>query len=214
MRHPSRVAGVVGVNTPHHPRAPIDPIELFRKRFGSSMYIVQFQDLELKSEQVFDSHVEQTFDFFTRRPDPRKKPMLPGVTSHDEQPSKLPLAFPQYVAGYDASKDPRPKILSDAEKKVFVDTFTKTGFTGGINWYRNYSRNWVQDAQFDYTIRVPSLMIMAELDAVLPPSDADHMDALVPDLEKHLIKDCGHWTQHEKPIELSNKLIEWHQRRF
>ena len=214
MRHPARVAGVVGVNTPHHPRAPIDPIELFRKRFGSSMYIVQFQDIERKSEQVFESHVEQTFDFFCRRPDPRQKPMLPGVTSHDEQPSKLPLAFPQYVAGYDASKDPRPKILSDAEKKVFVDTFTKTGFAGGINWYRNYSRNWEQDADFDHIIHVPSLMIMAELDVVLPPSDADAMDALVPYLEKYLIKDCGHWTQHEKPLELNAKLIEWHQRRF
>ena len=55
---------------------------------------------------------------------------------------------------------------------------------------------------------------MAELDAVLPPSDADAMDALVPDLEKYLIKDCGHWTQHEKPLELNAKLIEWHQRRF
>jgi pimeloyl-ACP methyl ester carboxylesterase len=44
MRHPSRVAGVVGVNTPHLPRAPIDPIELFRKRFGDMMYIVQFQN--------------------------------------------------------------------------------------------------------------------------------------------------------------------------
>ena len=44
LRHPLRVAGVVGVNTPHTDRAPIDPIELFRKRFGEQMYIVQFQD--------------------------------------------------------------------------------------------------------------------------------------------------------------------------
>ncbi|MDI9334228.1 MAG: alpha/beta hydrolase [Cytophagales bacterium] len=214
MRHPTRVAGVVGVNTPHHPRPPIDPIELFRKRFGSSMYIVQFQDPTRTADNIFDTHIEQVFDFFMRRPDPRQKPIFPGVTSHDEQPSKLPLAFPQYVAGYDASKDPRPKILSEAEKKVFVDAFSKTGFTGGINWYRNYSRNWAFDADLDHTIRVPSLMIMAELDVVLPPSDADAMETLVPDLEKYLVKDCGHWTQHEKPDELGRKLIEWYQRRF
>ncbi len=214
MRHPLRVAGVVGVNTPHHPRSPIDPIDLFRKRFGNSMYIMQFQDPARTADKIFDAHVDQVFDFFMRRPDARQKPALPGVTSHDDQPSKLPLAFPQYVAGYDTSKDPRPKILSEDEKKVFVDTFTKTGFTGGINWYRNYSRNWAFDAHIDHTIRVPSLMIMAELDAVLPPSDADAMDALVPDLEKYLIKDCGHWTQHEKPAELSSKLIEWYRRRF
>lgn len=44
LRHPARVAGVVGVNTPHWDRAPIDPIALFRQRFGDQMYIVQFQD--------------------------------------------------------------------------------------------------------------------------------------------------------------------------
>ena len=44
LRHIDRVAGVVGVNTPHTNRAPADPIELLRKRFGEQMYIVQFQD--------------------------------------------------------------------------------------------------------------------------------------------------------------------------
>ena len=34
LRHPSRVAGVVGINTPHTSRAPADPIELLRQRFG------------------------------------------------------------------------------------------------------------------------------------------------------------------------------------
>ena len=43
LRHPSRVAGVVGVNTPHWDRAPMDPIALFRQRFGDQMYIVQFR---------------------------------------------------------------------------------------------------------------------------------------------------------------------------
>ena len=44
LRHLDRVAGVVGVNTPHSDRAPADPIELMRQRFGEQMYIVQFQD--------------------------------------------------------------------------------------------------------------------------------------------------------------------------
>ena len=43
LRHLDRTAGVVGVNTPHMDRAPADPIELFRMRFGDQMYIVQFQ---------------------------------------------------------------------------------------------------------------------------------------------------------------------------
>ena len=204
LRHPSRVAGVVGVNTPHWDRAPMDPIALFRQRFGDQMYIVQFQDPAREPDRIFGSRVEQTFDAFMR------KPPVAGVGASP----KLNLAFPQIIAAYDAKADPRTPILSAEEKKVFVDTFTRTGFTGGINWYRNFTRNWERSAGLDHNVRVPSLMIMAENDAVLPPSAADGMERLVPDLEKHLVKDSGHWTQQEKPDEVSAKLIEWRKRRF
>jgi epoxide hydrolase A/B len=215
LRHPGRVAGVVGVNTPHTNRAPADPIELMRERFGEHMYIVQFQNPSREADKIFNGRVEQTFDAFMRKPVPRKD------IAHAESPTaglgaspRLNLAFPQMIAGYDARHDPRTPILSLEEKKVFVDTFTRTGFTGGINWYRNFTRNWERAAQLDHTVRVPSLMIMAEYDAVLPPSAADGMEKIVPDLEKYLVRDSGHWTQQEKPEEVSAKLIEWRRRRF
>jgi len=214
LRHPHRVAGVVGVNTPHLPRAPIDPIALFRKRFGDSMYIVQFQDPGRAPDRIFAENVEKTFDMFMRRPGPRPASPQAGVTDADGKPSQLSLAFPQFVQAYDSKADPRQPILSMEEKKVFVDTYAKTGFTGGINWYRNFTRNWERSADLDVTVRVPALMIMAEKDLVLPPSAADGMEKLVPDLEKHLVLDSGHWTQQEKPDEVNAKLIEWYRRRF
>jgi non-specific protein-tyrosine kinase len=55
---------------------------------------------------------------------------------------------------------------------------------------------------------------MAENDAVLPPSAADGMEKIIPDLEKYLVRDSGHWTQQEKPDEVSAKLIEWRKKRF
>jgi pimeloyl-ACP methyl ester carboxylesterase len=215
LRHPSRVAGVVGVNTPHRDRAPADPIELFRERFGDKMYIVQFQDPAREPDRIFGSRVEQTFDAFMRKPvaRPADAPSEEVVAGVGASP-RLNLAFPQMIANYDAKHDPRTPILSPEEKQVFVDTFTRTGFTGGINWYRNFTRNWQRSAGLDQTVRVPSLMIMAENDAVLPPSAADGMERLVPDLEKYLVKGSGHWTQQEKPEEVSAKLIEWRRRRF
>ncbi|HVV41763.1 MAG TPA: alpha/beta hydrolase [Nitrobacter sp.] len=215
LRHPGRVAGVVGVNTPHTPRAPIDPIALFRQRFGDSMYIVQFQDPAREPDRIFGSRVEQVFDAFMRKPLPRKDdtPAQPAAAGVGASP-KTNLAFPQMIAAYDAKHDPRTPILSAEEKKVFVDAFTKTGFTGGINWYRNMTRNWERSADLDHTVRVPALMIMAENDAVLPPSAADGMEKIIPDLEKYLVRDSGHWTQQEKPEEVSAKLIEWRKKRF
>jgi pimeloyl-ACP methyl ester carboxylesterase len=201
LRHLDRVAGVVGVNTPHTNRAWADPIELLRTRFGDQMYIVQFQDPARGADKIFNSRVEQTFDAFMRKPVPRpdSAPAEEVVAGVGASP-RLNLAFPQMIAGYDAKHDPRTPILS--------------GFTGGINWYRNMSRNWQRSADLDHTVKVPSLMIMAENDQVLPPSSADGMEKLIPDLEKYLVKGSGHWTQQEKPEEVSSKLIEWRRKRF
>ena len=87
-------------------------------------------------------------------------------------------------------------------------------FTGGINWYRNFTRNWERSANLSDVVEVPSLMIMAENDLVLPPSAADGMEAIVPDLEKHLIRGCGHWTMQEKPAEVSADDTRLAARRF
>jgi non-specific protein-tyrosine kinase len=179
------------------------------------MYIVQFQEPAREPDRIFGSRVEQTFDAFMRKPVSRPDlgPSEPAAAGIGASP-KINLAFPQMIAAYDAKNDPRTPILSADEKQVFVDAFTKTGFTGGINWYRNMSRNWQRSAELDLTVRVPSLMIMAENDAVLPPSAADGMEKLIPDLEKYLVRGSGHWTQQEKPEEVSAKLIEWRRRKF
>jgi pimeloyl-ACP methyl ester carboxylesterase len=215
LRHPSRVAGVIGVNTPHHARAPVDPIQIFRKRFGDSMYIVQFQDSRREPDRIFAQNVERTFDFFMRGPAPGRAPAAasPAEAGIGAAPG-LNLAFPQIVAAYDAKLDPRPKILTAEEMTVYVETYRRTGFTGGINWYRNMTRNWERAAGLDHVVRVPSLMIMAELDVVLPPSAADGMDAIVPDLERYLVRGSGHWTPQEKPDEVSRVILEWRRRRF
>jgi len=217
LRHPARVAGVVGVNTPHTPRTDSDPIEILRKKYGDHLYIAQFQDRSRKADKIFNSRVAETFDFMMRRP----MPMKASSEAADGPPAaglgaspKLNMAFPQLVAAYDAKLDPREKILSDDEMNVFVESFRKSGFTGGINWYRNMTRNWERSGHIDHTVRVPSLMILAENDAVLPPSSANGMENIIPDLEKHLVRGSGHWTQQEKPEEVSAKLIEWRRRRF
>src|SRR3954465_161191 len=118
------------------------------------------------------------------------------------------------IAAYDAKHDPRLPILPPDEKKVCRVAFTKPALTAGTTGYPNFTRNWEPGKGLDHQVHVPSLMIMAENDAVLPPSAADGMETLISDLEKHLVKDSGHWTQQEKPEEVSAKLIEWRRRRF
>ena len=40
------------------------------------------------------------------------------------------------------------------------------------------------------------------------------MENFIPNLEKHTIADCGHWTQQEKPEELNRILVEWLKKSF
>ena len=216
-----RVAGVIGLNTPFMPRAPADPIEIMRRRFGPEMYIVHFQTPG-EADAVLDGDVAKAMSFFMRRPlasDPPASGGLAGsVLSEGEESAEAPatsaFALIKLLQFYDPAFDPRPILLTPEEMAVFVETFERTGFTGGINWYRNFTRNWRAAEGVVERIDAPSLMIMAEKDAVLPPSAADGMEAYVADLEKTLIKDSGHWTQQEQPEAVNRVILDWLGRRF
>jgi pimeloyl-ACP methyl ester carboxylesterase len=58
------------------------------------------------------------------------------------------------------------------------------------------------------------LYIGAENDTILRPSSSDAMVDFIPDLERHVIADCGHWTQQEKPEEFNRVTLEWIGRKF
>jgi pimeloyl-ACP methyl ester carboxylesterase len=210
-RHPGRVAGVIGLNTPFMPRAPADPIEIMRHRFGEEMYIVHFQKPG-EADAALARDVAKAMDYFMRRPLPGPPPAGAGLAERAEGDSTFPLI--KILEAYDPAFDPRERFLSSEEMAGFVDTFQRTGFTGGINWYRNFTRNWRNAEGIVDKVSQPALMIMAEKDAVLPPAAADGMEAFVPDLEKVLIKDSGHWTQQEQPEAVNRAMIDWLDRRF
>jgi len=203
---PKRVKGVIGVNTPFMARPPIDPIMGLKAMRGENNYVVFFQKPGI-ADAVLAKDVGKTFRFFMRK----------GAVKADEF-AKLPQEAKNFEL-VKAIQEDEPTwrgrmLLTDAEMKVFVDAFTGTGFTGGINWYRNLTRNWEQSGTMEQRVHVPGLMIMAEDDVVLPPSLTEGMERFVPDLERVLIKDCGHWTQQEKPEETSAAMIAWLKKRF
>ena len=212
LRHPDRVAGVIGVNTPFMPRAPADPIAIMRKRFGEDMYIVNFQKPG-EADSVLAADVGKTMSFFMRRPAPDAAPASGGLSGADDAPQNT-FALLNALQAWEPSVDPRPTFLGPDEMAFFVETFERTGFTGGINWYRNFTRNWERSSAIRDHVSAPSLMVMAEKDAVLPPSAADGMEAYVPNLERALIHDSGHWTQQEKPEEVDRVILDWMDRHF
>ena len=205
LMHPGRVAGIIGLNTPFMRRAPLDPIEGMRKVFGEDMYIVWFQKPGI-ADAALAADVDKTMRFFMRRPAAIQQVAAPTGGST--------FAFGDALKAWDKA-DTANQLLNADELAGFVETFQATGFTGGINWYRNFSRNWERSADLPTRIDgVPCLMIMAEKDVVLSPAMADGMEEVISDLEKALIKDSGHWTQQEKPEEVNRLILDWMGRRF
>ena len=225
--HSARVAGVIGVNTPFIPHwmlwlhpdlveaalpegqtfvadPKVDPIAQMRKVYIREMYVLLFQDGKVADDAM------DTFPRRSLQSSYRKN----LITSAEW--NKLPpeVANMEYYGQPLPPRLPGRDVLNAQELDFYVRNFKRTGFTPAINWYRNISRNWKAGRDVDQTIRVPSLMVSAEHDVVLRPSMTNGMDTYVTDLEKHVMKDCWHWTPEEKPQELNRLAISWLQRRF
>jgi pimeloyl-ACP methyl ester carboxylesterase len=204
--HPDRVAGVIGLNTPFMPRAPADPIAIMRARFGPDMYIVWFQNPD-EPEAVLGADTTRTMAFFMRKPAAQPVTVQPDASGST-------FAFKDLLRNWDGVTGGEPLLTPD-ELAVFAEAFRAGSFFGPVSWYRNFTRNWERSETLPTRIDgLPCLMITAELDAVLPPSAAEHMAGFIGDLETVMVAGSGHWTQQEKPEEVNALILGWLDRRF
>jgi pimeloyl-ACP methyl ester carboxylesterase len=207
LLHPDRTAGVVGVNTPFLPRGPVAPTQLMRILAGGQderMYILWFQKPGV-AEAVMNRRVRLVFEKLMRSAIPFEQLATLNASGGDMNP------FPRL----EELPEMGEPILRPEELDHYVRVFERTGFDGGIHWYRNMDRNWETTAALaGAKVAVPSLMVTAEWDPVLRPQLAAGMQAFVPDLETVMIEKCGHWTQQERPVELNVLLTHWLRKRF
>ncbi|MEQ8404834.1 MAG: alpha/beta hydrolase [Oceanicaulis sp.] len=204
---PHRFIAAVGVNTPHLPRGAVPPTETFRERGGEDHYIVRFQDEA--SDSLFEGREEAFFSFVFGAP-------LPAAVAGDPPANvtHLPDQFEAFMERGGTRPEDRTVVPAEIRKQ-YAEIYAKTGFRGGLNWYRNFDANWERLAGVDHRLSMPCLMIAAECDFMLPPKLAGWMPMLCKDFTLHIIEDCGHWTQYEAPEELSAVLLAWlEERRF
>jgi len=203
LLHPERTAGVVGLNTPYIPRFPMAPTELFRMVGGDNHYILYFQEPGV-ADAALAQNVDAVFTNMMRRSVDPERIRAAGADAGN---------FVDAVVNAPVLGD---EMHTPEEHAVFVDTFSATGFTGGLNWYRNFDHNWEATPQLDgaHIDGIPCLMITAEWDPVLVPAMAAGMPEVVGDLEMHEIARCGHWTQQEHPEETNRLLTDFLTRRF
>ena len=201
-----RVAAVVGVNTPFFPRLPMPPTEMMRAvAQGNFHYILYFQEPGVADAEL-NGAVRRTLRGFYQD--------IPREIIEASKDLPAGVSGPQGGGLLDRLPDsPYGSFLTADDFEVFAHAFERTGFTGGLNWYRNFDRNWETTAYLTGAkVMHPALMLTAELDPVLRPEMADGMSLWVPNpRDTILIKGSGHWTQQEKPDEVNRALLAFLQ---
>jgi pimeloyl-ACP methyl ester carboxylesterase len=106
-----------------------------------------------------------------------------------------------------------PAWLAEEDLDFLEGEFTRTGFTGGLNYYRNLDRNWELTPFLDGAqLLQPTLFLAGEKDPVLEflDEECEALEANVPNLwKKVLIPGAGHWIQQERPEEVNRLLISF-----
>lgn len=199
MHSPQRVERLIGLNIPHTPRPPADPIALFRKRFGDDFYIVNFQDSD-EADRTFAANPQKFFTYLMR------KNQMPRAV-FDQLPDEMKvLSLVNLMHRDDVSGDP---VLTAEELDYFVKAFEHSGFTKPINWYRNWSRNWRDFADLSDVINIPTLFIAAADELVVGPEHVAAMRAVIPGVQIETLSPCGHWSQQEHPNQVNKLILDW-----
>ena len=108
-----------------------------------------------------------------------------------------------------------PHWLTEADVDFYVSEFARTGFRGGLNWYRNIDRNWELLAPMaGLRVTVPALYMTGDRDLVLGFRGMQQLIAnlstFVPQLRQTImLPGCGHWTQQERASEVNAAMIDF-----
>lgn len=205
---PDRFRAVIGLSVPFRPRGSARPTSVMPQNSDAMFYQLYFQEpgiaeAELGRDPLLTVRTMlfgASGDGFRRRQPgepvgmvPRKRGFLRGLT--------MP--------------PPLPPWLTPADVDYYVSEFLRTGFRGGLNWYRNIDRNWELLAPFGKLgVTVPALYMVGDRDLVMyfPGMDRllPNLSKFIPDLRETIVlPGCGHWTQQERPREVNAAMVDF-----
>ena len=204
LLRPDRFRAVIGLSVPFRPRGSVKPSTVMPQTDEAIFYQLYFQ-LPGAAEAELQRDVSATM----RRL---------AYTGSGDAPLRSGLGMVPREGGFlDHTVDPAslPEWISAADIAVYAAEFSRTGFRGGLNWYRNIDRNWELLAPYaGAVVTVPALYIAGDRDLVV---NFRGMDQLIPNLSKFvprltrtiMLPGCGHWTQQERPAAVNAAMLEF-----
>lgn len=211
LLRPDRFRAVIGLSVPFRPRGSVRPTTVMPQTDDAVFYQLYFQTPGV-AEAEFERDVRMTL----RRLLYSASGDAPRGDASSVNPDSVGMV-PRRGGFLSRSMDPPslPLWLTEGDIEFFTGEFTRTGFRGGLNWYRNIDRNWELLAPFaGACINVPALYIAGDRDLVVAFRGMDQLisrlSQFVPHLRRTLmLPGCGHWTQQERPEEVNAALIDF-----
>ena len=201
MWRPDLVRAVIGLSVPASDRAALQPTALLKQAFGDNFFYILYFQTPGVAEHELQKDVRRSLRMFL----------------HSASGSGLKRVFraqPKTADFLDQLEDPDklPDWLTEEDLEFFTQEFLRTGFRGGLNWYRNMDRSWELSAAFQgRKIEQPALFISGDQDLIARnPGFEKQMRAIVPDLRHVVIlPGIGHWTQQEAPDAVNSAMLDF-----
>jgi pimeloyl-ACP methyl ester carboxylesterase len=205
LLHPGRFTGLVAMSVPYSGRAAMSPVDNWKKIYGDNFYYILYFQEPGAAEAEFDKDPRAILSRLYLSPDSPREP--PEVTDRARKAGGwIPrLGTPRGL----------PAWLAQADLDYYVREFTEAGFRGGINYYRNFHRNWETTPQLaGATIAQPVLFLAGERDIVIGGATAERLRASIGPVATDLrgvtlLAGAGHWVQQERPADTNAAVLEF-----
>ena len=204
--HPDRVAGVAAACTPYMPFPSVAVHTELVDGDIDRQYVAWFQQPDV-AETCMDQHVSSIVSKIMRTSVPLDE--VYAAAFADGRLNMNPFLDIESAASLGEP------LLGKADFEHYVAAFSRTGFRGGINWYRNIDNNALAHPGVGVApLSLPCLMLMADRDPALRPEFAADMPERCSNLQMHLIENAAHWVQQEQAAIFNKHLISWLQSNF
>ena len=201
LLRPDMFRAVAGLSVPYSPPGAIDMLSALRAQGISNFYMQYFQ-----TPGVAEAELQADVGATLRR--------ITYSLSGDGAGGVAGLLAPG-TGFLHNTQDPAamPAWVNRADLAYTTAEFERTGFLGGMNWYRSLHHTCEVMAPWrGLAVKQPSLFIGGERDDVLkfPTSVASikRFDHTLPGLRGcHILPGAGHWVQRERAGEVNRLLL-------
>lgn len=196
LLHPDRFTSLVLMSVPYGGRGKQSLMDTWTAQHGDNFFYILYHNEEGGiAEAEYDSDPRGLLSRLYLSPDsPREDP---EVTDRKRVAGG-------WIPRLGAAKE-LPSWLTQEELDYYVAQFEASGFRGGVNYYRNFGRNWEITEHLDgVKIEAPTLFVAGQKDMVISGATAPMLTAMMgqamTDLrEVVIVPEMGHWIQQEDP---------------